>query len=249
MEIENAKKYNYSTALHLQFSKEVKELIEKSDPRTLKIDDLYLTFSACIEKEDVCYKIVRKSNLSEIKGEVDHERGTIVIGIKHVIKAGLRHSDKKKREAAQRLKIVFDTYDKPISITKLPYDAETVAVNNLIQELNGKYVTDVQTLDMTSWVTELQDKNKEFDGLVKSYNEQQAEKPPFVMEDVRKETDSAYQDIVTFINALMIVEKTSTYDSFVTELNTLIKHYNNLYAQHIGRLQANKKRKEEEEDS
>jgi hypothetical protein len=190
----------------------------------------------CTGKEESCYKIVRKSDLSRMKEEMDKARDTVIIGVKHMIKAGIRHFDKDIREASQRLKIVFDTYDKPIPIIHLQYDAETATINNLLQELNNKYAADMQKIGITSWMTELQAKNNEFDHLVKSYLGEESEKSPFHLADMRKETDKVYHDIVAYINALVLIDKETSYDQFITEMNTLIKHYNDVFAQHQGRL-------------
>jgi hypothetical protein len=236
MKIKNAKNYRFPNALHLQFVLEVLGLMNKFKQILSKVVDLFGIFNGCVEKEDSCFKIVRKSNLSNMKEESDKARDAVIVGIKHLIKAGIRHFDKEIREAAQRLKIVFDSYDKPVSITALSYDAETAVINNLIHELNNKYASDMQKVGITSWIEELQIKNNDFDYLVKNYHEEMSAKPDLHLIDLRKNTDKAYQDIITLVNALILVDKETSYDQFVTELNTLIKHYNDLYAQHIGRM-------------
>jgi hypothetical protein len=238
--IESAKSYKYSNTLHLQFILEVLGLIKKFGIEWLKIIDLFNIYNACVEEEDLYYKTVRKSYLSGKKQEISNLRNTLVLGIHHALKSGLRHFDENIRAAAQKLELVFDTYNSPVLITRLPYDAETAVINNLLQELTVKYADDSQKINLIPWLVELQNRNNEFDALVKDYNEEQAGIPPLNLVNIRKKTDSAYRDIVTFINALVVVEKTSTYDPFIVEINTLIKHYNDLYAQHIGRIRAGK---------
>jgi hypothetical protein len=211
-------------------------VIGKFDFILAKISDLIKILADCLEKEDQCYKVIRKSFLSQIKEIIDNARDTLIIGIKHLIKAGLRHFDKKKQEAAQRLKIVFDEYDKPVSITELSFDAATVTINNLLRELNGNYVSDVQELELGPWLAELQAKNDEFENAVKSRNVEISEKPDLHSVDIRKESDKAYKDIVTYINSLIVIDKETSYDQLVTELNTVIKRYNDIYARHIGSL-------------
>jgi hypothetical protein len=236
MKIRNSKNYKLSNPLHLQFLSEVVGVVEKFDFILSKTGDLVPVLTNCLEKEERCYKVVRRSRLSDIKEESDNARDAVIVGIKHAIKAGVRHFDEEIQEAAQRLKIVFDTYDKPTPITNLPYDAETVTINNLLQELTGKYVSEMEKTGITAWVAELQAKNEEFDKLVKSYHEESSEKPAFHLTDMRKESDKAYRDVMLYINSLIIVDKENLYDRFVAEINTLIKHYNDLVAQHIGRL-------------
>jgi hypothetical protein len=246
MKIESIRNYLLSNALHLQFFIAVLNLIGKFRQILSKITAQTDALQTCVDKEDLCYKVIRKSNISAVKEESDYERDTVILGIRDAVKSLLRHFDINVREAAQRIKIVIDAYDSPKPLAKLPYDAETVAVNNLLQEFDGKYAVDIQTTGLSAWVEELRARNNAFDALTVAYNEQQAEKPLFRPADVRKDTDKAYQNVITVINALMIMEGETEYATFVTELNTLIKHYNDLIAQHQGRLQAEKNEKNEE---
>jgi hypothetical protein len=240
MKVETVKNYLLSNALHLQFVIAVWNLIRKFGQSLSKITAQSNVLKDCIDKEDLCYKVIRKSDLSALKAERDNERDTIIIGIKDAVKSALRHFDSNVREAAQRIKIVIDTYNRPVPLINLPYDAETAAVNNLLQEFEGKYANDIATIGLREWVDELRNRNNTFELLTTAYNEQQAEKPSFLFVDVRKETDKAYKDIITVISALMIMEGDAAYTPFVTELNVLIKHYNDLIAQHQGRLHSEK---------
>jgi hypothetical protein len=247
MSIENLKTYLLSNAWHLQFMIAVMALLRKSGQNILgKIGTQYEILRACIEKEDRCFKVIRKSNYSALKDDKDHSRNTLIIGFKDAVKSALRHFDADVREAAQRIKIVFDTYNRPTLLTNLPYDAATIAVSNMLQEFEGKYAADIQTTKLAEWIIELRACNNAFDALAVAYNEEQAEKPPFNAKEVRKETDRAFQDMITIISALILMDSEREYVTFLTELNALIKHYNDLLAQHLGRIHARKEKEEEE---
>jgi hypothetical protein len=240
MKIDSINSQHLTHALHLQFANETKSKIEKFGTATLKIVPQYETFCASIAKEDLCYKVIRKSDLSEAKENADQARDAVIKGINEAVRTALRHFDPVVTEAAKRLKIVMDTYNSPKPLTTLPYDAETAAIVNLLQELEGKYAVDVQTTGLTAWVAKLHERNDTFDRLAKEYIEQQAAKPPYRMKDVRNETDDAYRKIVLVINALIVMESETTYAPFVAEQNELIKHYSDLIAQHLGRNKAKK---------
>jgi hypothetical protein len=235
-------------ALHLQFVTDTRGLVRKFDPAALKIVPQYEVFSAKVDQEDSCYKIVQKSDLSESKKDADEARGSIITGINEYVKANLRHFDPTVCEAAKRLKILLDAYNMPTPLIELPYDAETAAAANLIQEFEGKYAADVQTTGLTTWVAQLRERNNAFDRLAKAYNEQKAAKPPVRMKDARNETDAAYKDIVLVVNALIVMEGATAYAPFVTEQNELIKHYNDLIAQHRGRNKAKQSKNEPKTD-
>jgi hypothetical protein len=241
---------------HLQFFVTFVALVKKFGFIMQKIGVLFDILCACVEKEDISYKVIHKSSISELKTEKDRARDDIVAAIKNILKSMLLHFDENVREAAKRLKIVLDTYDKPTPIIKLPYDIETAAINNLLQEFENKYAADVQLTGLTEWVKELTVRNKDFEQLTMSYNEQVTEKTTLRPKETRQATDDAYKDIITAIEGLMVLEikeknlkedSESEYYPFVSELNNLIIHYNNQVAQHLGRIHAEKEKEKEKE--
>jgi hypothetical protein len=240
MKIEIINTQHLSQALHLQFAGETKSLVKKFNFISSKIAPQYAIFCTSVENEELCFKIIRKSDLSEAKEIADKARDAVITGINEAVRTALRHFDASVNDAAKRLKIVLDAYNTPRTLTDLPYDAETVSVFNLLQEFEGKYAPDVQLTGLADWVTELRTRNEAFDRLAKAYNEQKAEKPPLRMKDARSETDKAYKNVVLVINALIVMEGETEYAPFVTEMNELIKHYSDLSAQHRGRNKAKK---------
>jgi hypothetical protein len=249
--ITKIRNYQMSHGLHLQFFVALLTLIKKFDFVMQKIGILFNILHECIEKEDLSYKIVHKSDISELKAEKDRSRDDMVAAMKNILKSALLHFDEDVRNAARRLKIVFDTYDKPTPIIKLPYDVETAAINNLIQEFEDKYASDIQLTGLTDWIKELAVRNKDFEQLALSYNEQLSEKTTLRPKETRQATDNAYKDIITVIEGLIVLEMKekdlkeeteSAYYPFVSELNNLIAHYNIQVAQHLGRLEAKKEK-------
>jgi hypothetical protein len=256
--IEKAKNYQFTNALHLQFFIALLILIRKFGANVLKISSLFEKICKSVEQEESGYKIIYKSDLSHLKAESDHARDKILSGIKKLLESALLHYDAAIYEAAYRLQIVFDAFDRPTTIINLPYDAETVSINNLIQEWESKYMSDLEITGLVPWVQELRKRNDAFDELTKRYSEQLAEKPSLRPKETRRKTDELYKQIILVINANIVVEKEeqeekgideeSIYAPFVNELNVLIKHYNDLLAQHLGRLEAKKEKEKENEN-
>jgi hypothetical protein len=247
MKIESIHSQHLTQALHLQFVSDAKDLMEKFNPSALKFAPQYDVFQASVEKENQCFKMIRKSHLSESKENADQDRDEVLTGINEAVRTALRHFDATVNEAARKLKIVLDAYNNPKPLRDLPYDAETAAVSNLLQEFEGKYSADVQAAGLTEWVAELRQRNEAFDRLTKAYNEQQAAKPSFRFIAVRRETDEAYKKIALVINAMMVMEGETAYAPLVAELNALIKHYNDLLAQYRGRKEAKQLKNEKSE--
>jgi hypothetical protein len=249
MSILKIKIYLLSNPLHLQYVLEVLNLIRKFNPELLKVVSQYEIFQACVEIEDLCYKIIRKSDISKLKKGKDHERDMTIMSIKDVVRTALRSLDGNVSEAADRIKIVLDAFDRPQLLTKLPYDAETVAIYNLLEELEEKHKEDVKIIGLQAFVEELRARNDDFDKLAKDYNKQQAEKPSARPKEARKKTDKVYQDIITLINGNIINDGEAPYTPFINELNTLIKHYNDLIAQHRGHLKAVKEKEKAKKEA
>jgi hypothetical protein len=233
--------HHLSNALHLQSSTEFRDLILKHNPSTLKVVAEFDAYIVWFDREDQTYKIILKSEISQEKEVVDHERDQLYIGMNRFVNASLTHFEQEKIKSAKRLKILFDSYNQPQKLTAMPYDAETTALTNFIQELNGVYSEDVHILELNRWVDMLDAKNREFEDLAKKYNEElSVRRPEFRMRDVRHEVDKARRVITDRINALIIVEGEATYSAFVREWNELVKHYNDILAQHKGRNKAKK---------
>jgi hypothetical protein len=243
MEIENIISARMTNAIHMEFTADRLGLINKYNPETLKIIPQFDSFRLWAEREDGSYKIIVKNVLAERKADADQARDTTLSGLSLGVNFMLHHFDPTLAEAAKRVKILLDSYNKPTAVRLLHYDAETAAIANLLQELDGKYVADVQLLGLTDWVKRLHEQNEAFRRLAVEYNEEQSERPEFTLKESREGVDLAYQDIVKRINAGILFEGETAYAPFVRELNALVKHYNDILAQHRGRLKKTPKEK------
>jgi hypothetical protein len=118
-------------------------------------------------------------------------------------------------------------------IVKLSYDAETAAVNALLQEL-GKYAADIATVGVQNWVDGLTQTNSEFEALAKQYHDEVTEKPEYNMQNARIGIEPVLRTMFGFIEGLDVLDGEGTYAPCVQSLNTIIKHFNDVYAQHKG---------------
>ncbi|MGC9151689.1 MAG: DUF6261 family protein [Microbacter sp.] len=93
--------------------------------------------------------------------------------------AMLHHFDASISEAASRMKMVLDTFT---GISRLSYNKESFAIIKLLEYLKGSLAGDVTTIGLTSWLNELEAKNKAFEKLfVNRYDETTSKtvmKPP-----------------------------------------------------------------------
>jgi hypothetical protein len=245
MEIGNLHLISLINPLHVECMTATRDLIDKFGAGMLKIGTLYSSLADSVKQETLTYKIILKQELTEEKATADHARDVSFTGIRATVKTARLHFDPETVSAANRIMILLDNYNYPTPVAKLPYDAETAALDNVVDDLRGKYAADAAKVGISAWVEQLAAQNKHFKSLAMASNEESAGKPEISMREARKATDRAYHAVVKRINALIEVEGEAAYAAFVKEMNSLIKHYNDVLAQHQGRNKKNDENKGE----
>jgi hypothetical protein len=227
--------------VHFQFFTEFRKLGERFGAALLGIEQLFALFLALFNDEDtVLKKIVKSVNTAGIH-DADKYRDELWRGISLLVESALYHYMSDVRQAAERLKIVFNTYG---NIARLSLDAETSAIYNILQELRGRFAADAAKVVLTGWMDALETANKTVDQLMTERYEESEAKTALVMREVRIKIDDAYNAIIERINALIIVEGDEKYREFVTALNVVIKRYNDIQAQRKGKAAAKKEKSE-----
>jgi len=232
MEIRIVRKSKLRNEEHFQYGTEFKDLILKSTAATLGIATEYAAYELLHIGEGVALDVILKSGFTIVIEDADITRNTTFRGLKGAVKSATKHFSAETKQAAGRVKLVFDHYG---NVTKKNYNEETAAINSLITDLNNDHAADVATLGIADWLTELKANNDAFDALMKSRYSEEASKTQLRMKEVRKEVDKAYTTIVDRINALIIVNGARGYTAFVNELNERVDKYNLIIAQREGR--------------
>lgn len=214
-----------------QFYTEFKGVVEQYTPQTLEIEKLFTDFLTLYANADEALEIIRKSATTEQIAEADNVRDSVFRGFSDAVKSAGNHFDNSKREAAKRLKIIFDQFG---NIARKPYDEETASIYNFLQEINAKSA-DVTSLGLSDWVTQLDAENKAFEALMKNRYDENASKTALRMKDVRIETDRCYRDILDRIDALILINGEEKYAPFVKDMAVRVDRFENLLAQRKGR--------------
>ena len=232
MKIDNLKTGNLRNDAHFQFYTDFRTIVERTGAPQLKIEQQYDAFLSLYADEDTALKKIMKSAITADISDADRYRDEIFSGMADAVKSALKHYDSNVREAAKRLKIVFDTYG---NIIRKPLDEETSAVYNILQDLKGKYAADAETAGLNGWIAELSQANETFSTLMLDRYDESAARTSLVMKQVRQQVDDAYRIISERINASIIIEGETQYADFVTTLNTVIKRYADILAQRKGK--------------
>jgi hypothetical protein len=208
---------------HFQFHTEFSDLVKKHNPETLKVNPLFDAYIQLYEREDEALKKINKSALTEKIQEADKARDEIFVGMVEVNNGTCKHFNKHIAEAAQRVKIVLDTYG---NVTRKSLNEETSAIYNLVQDLKSdKYAKDAADSGIDVWASELEKRNTAFETLVKERFDEAAHKTDIVLRTARGELDKAYHAITERIDALVIVEGTEDCEEFVKTFNAVVAKY------------------------
>jgi hypothetical protein len=247
LKIETVYSQRFTNALHVQYATEVKNVTLSNNPTALGILSQYDDFVLWYDREDDAYKFVRKSEITEEKAHIDHARDEIFIGMRTSVVSSIHHYNPVVSAAARRLMVTIDGFNKPEPLIHMSYDAETAAITSLLQDL-AKKQDDVNRVNIQGWIAELDAKNKAFEALAGQYIENDAEKPAFNMLHARRGVEKSMRTMFDCVNALIVMNGEEAYTAYVNSLNAIIKHYNEVYAVHIGRYEANKDKGSEGEE-
>lgn len=122
------------------------------------------------------------------------------------------------KELAQHIK------DYRISTTD-QLDKETGLLVNFIADLETKFATQVTTLSLTAFVTNLKEANERVRTLTLQRTEDRMALPIGAMKTARATSDEAYRQLVKMVNALALVFGEADYADFIDYVNTEIVHF------------------------
>ncbi len=223
---------NLRNDAHFQFYTEFCSLVERFGAEELKIKVQYDIFLVLFNDLDKALKKISKSAITAEIRKADKYRDKIWSGMVDANKSATKHYNNEMCRAAERLKIVFDTYG---NIALKPLDEETGAIHNILQDLESKYEKDVATVGLTGWIKELRNANEKFKSLMMNRYDESASKTTLVIKEVRMKIDEVYRAITERINAAVIIEGEAQYHEFLSMLNAVIKRFADILAQRQGR--------------
>jgi hypothetical protein len=222
MKIENIRIAHLRNDEHFQLQNEFRDLVAAHGAEVLKIKPQFQAYQQLYEREDEALKKIVKSEFTAKIHDADKARDDIWIGMEEMVAAAHRHFSPDVRDAAARLKIVFDTYG---NVASKSLDEETSAIQNILQELQGKYAPDMALVGISQWAAELKARNNAFEALVKERDAEGAARTNIVLKDARKAVDAAFKQICDIINVYMVLEGEANYETFVRTLNEVIGRY------------------------
>jgi len=228
MEIRKFDLHSQRNAAHYQFQTDFNALVIKCSPQALGIVDDYAAYAPLLDDEGVALVAITKSATTEEIEIADKNRDFTFRGLADKVTNSLNHFNPEVREAARRVKVIFDAYG---NLVPKPNDDESGLISSLIADLRTKVPAEIATVVIVDWIAELERLNNVFIALEATRNSEEAKKSELRMKAVRVVVDAAYNKIVKRINALIVVNGEFPYAEFVKELNARIVRAQDAIAQ------------------
>lgn len=248
--IEGSSCQRYSNALHVGFHQHILVIFETllSDVLAkLHISvDLLNSYKKSIDQESELNRKSFASTLTITMDEEEAERDRLLSMLFFLVANALASSKSATKAAAQRLDVVLRPYK---GIQNQADDAETALIKGLLGDLRKEENTEAVTaLNLEPTLTSLETANNAFDQAKNRRAEENAMDEGEKTVEVRKKTDSMYQDICTLVyaSALMATEEGDKEFcvSIINEMNRVIANYKTSYKQSQAQKEARKKKEE-----
>lgn len=234
-------RFNYAALrneAHVQMHDSFIALVGKYNAEELGIKAVYDQYLLLFEKEKAVLDVILKSSITAELDAQDQVRDRLFRGFADAVKSALNHFDDGKREAAEKLNLILKHYG---NISNRPMDQETAAIEDLNRELNEpQNAAHVAALSLGDWLTALLAANAKFDEMMMARYAEVSQRPNVNMRECRAAVDKLFRAMLDLLDALMLVNGADKYTAFISELNAITKHYENILAQQKGARAAKK---------
>lgn len=221
-EIQDISLPRMNNGAHFTFVSNILARAEADSKVKAKAAELVAALNSAVAAEDEALKISQKSLLTDEIAKADSDRDALYAGYKKAVEGfqamPIADMAQAAKELAQHIK------DYRISTTD-QLDKETGLLVNFIADLETKFATQVATLSLTAFVTNLKKANERVRTLTLQRTEDRMSLPIGAMKAARAASDEAYRLLVRMVNALALVFGEADYADFIDYVNTEIVHF------------------------
>ena len=221
-EIQDISLPRMNNGAHFTFVSNILARAEADSKVKAKAAELVTALKEAVAAEDEALKISQKSLLTDEIAKADSNRDALYAGYKKAVEGfqaiPIADMAQAAKEPAQHIK------DYRISTTD-QLDKETGLLVNFIADLETKFATQVTTLSLTAFVTNLKEANERVRTLTLQRTEDRMALPIGAMKTARATSDEAYRQLVKMVNALALVFGEADYADFIDYVNTEIVHF------------------------
>jgi hypothetical protein len=135
------------------------------------------------------------------------------------LKAMTSHPNPAKRDAAIKVFMTFSQYENP---TSLSYATEYGIMERLLSDLKALPSALLETADVVEWIKDLEEKCTTFVQMYSIRVQDKASKMTGLTKTARVNAVNAYRDMITMVNALLVVSPEADLVRFASHVNELI---------------------------
>lgn len=212
-----------TVGLHCDYHYQALGLMEAAGAEALHIEALLAAYSELVESE---MSIVRRQTAyvsTAQLNEADRERDNALGVVLNIITAHLTNTIEAKRTAAQVLDALVAPYRK---IRYHEKRTETREIAGMLDVLTtDEAAAHLATLSLVDELAALSSLNAAFETASGGKLQEEVARTPqtdIETEELRKQVDAKYAEIVQTVNAYAIVQPTEAIDGFITQMNALI---------------------------
>lgn len=207
---------------HFTFVSNILTRAEADTTVKAKASELVSNFKAAVAAEDEALKISQKSLLTDDIAKADSDRDALYAGYKKAVEGFLAIPVEDMSQAAK----VLSQHIKDYKInTADQLDKETGLLVNFISDLENKYSSQVSTLGLAAFVTNMKVANEHVRTLTLQRTNEKMGVTVGALKTARTASDNAYRALVKMVNALALVFGEKDYTAFIDYVNTEITHY------------------------
>jgi hypothetical protein len=189
------------------------------------VQTLVPEFEELLTKEGKLVDAQKKNPYTAQIVEADELNDQLVLGMKEIITASMRHYDPNVVAAAVRLNDRIKAFGK---IENKSYEEEAAAISILVTDLQSPtFAADTVTAGIDGWVTQLVASLDNFKKLLQLRNDSIAPNlPEENLKTIRKQIEKVYDKMIARIEAAAELDDTGTYEPIILQLNAEIKYFN-----------------------
>lgn len=207
---------------HFTFVSNILTRAEADTTVKAKASELVSNFKAAVAAEDEALKISQKSLLTDDIAKADSDRDALYAGYKKAVEGFLAIPVEDMSQAAK----VLSQHIKDYKInTADQLDKETGLLVNFISDLENKYSSQVSTLGLAAFVTNMKEANEHVRTLTLQRTNEKMGVTVGALKTARTASDNAYRALVKMVNALALVFGEKDYTAFIDYVNTEITHF------------------------
>lgn len=196
------------------------------NPLPPKAETLYTAFALTVSRLEDAFKIGRTSDYTRHIANEDSRRDNLFNKLKSQVKMYQKFDfDEEMMAAAKTVWNVIKKYQVDVTVN---YSEESTQLQQMIQELeeDNQVVPALQKLGLTTHLQQLKTANEAVRTMMAQRNDERTAHGKATLALARKETNSAYHDLVAMLNAYALTDDDPhRFDELIMQVNELISYY------------------------